>query len=195
MQDFNDAGPQRLFDVIPANTVATLQITVRAGSAGDGGWLRRSKDGGSEGLDLEFAVVHGEYAKRKLWTLLTLGGTTNGHAEAARISREKIRAILESARGIRPDDKSEAAAEGRRIANYGELNNMRFIGRIGVEPARNSFKAKNTLDEVITPDRTDWHHVEQVAVEQAVKESTAPSTAAAKPASTPAKIERPRWAS
>jgi hypothetical protein len=181
--------------VIPANTVATLQITVRPGNAGDGGWLRRSKDGASEGLDLEFTVVDGEYAKRKLWMLLTLGGITAGHAEAARISREKLRAILESARGIRPNDKSESAAEGRRIANYYELNNMRFIARIGVDPPRHGFKAKNTIEEVITPDRTDWHHVEQVAVEQAVKESTAPSTAAAKPASTPAKIERPRWAS
>jgi hypothetical protein len=106
MQDFNDAGPQRLFDVIPANTVVTVQITVRPGNAGDGGWLRRSRDGGSEGLDLELAVVDGEYARRKLWLWLTLGGTTAGHAEAARISREKLRAILESARGIRPDDKS-----------------------------------------------------------------------------------------
>ena len=191
MQDFNDAGPQRLFDLIPANTVVTVQIFVRPGSVGDGGWLRRSKDGGSEGLDLEFTVVDKEYAKRKLWMLLTLGGTTEGHSEAGRISREKLRAILESARGIRPDDNSEAAAQARRIADYGELNNMRFIARIGVEPARNGFKAKNTLEEVITPDRTDWHHVEQVVVHQAAKESAARSGEAAKPALAPAKIERP----
>jgi hypothetical protein len=72
---------------------------------------------------------------------------------------------------------------------------MRFIARIGVEPARNNFKAKNTLEEVITPDRTDWHHVEQAAAHQAAKDSVAPATEAAKPSLAPAKIERPRWAS
>jgi hypothetical protein len=195
MEDFNTASPQRSFDVVPANTIATLQITVRPGNIGNAGWLRRSKDGLSEALDLELTVVHGEYAKRKVWTLLTLKGTTDGHSEAARISQSKIRAILESARGVRPDDTSEAAVQARRIADYGELNNLRFIARIGVEPARSGFKAKNTLEEIITPDRADWHHVEQIAVEQAARESTALSNAAAKPANSPAKIERPRWAS
>jgi len=195
MEDFNTASPQRSFEVIPANTIATLQITVRPGNAGTGGWLRRSKDGLSEALDLELTVVHGEFAKRKVWTLFTLRGTTDGHAEAARISQSKIRAILESARGVRPDDTSEAAVQARRIADYGELNNLRFIARIGVEPARSGFKAKNTLEEVITPDRTDWHHVEQVAAHQPAKDSVAPASEAAKPASMPAKIERPRWAS
>jgi len=193
MPDFNTAGPQRSFDVIPANTVATLQITVRPGHAGDGGWLRRSKDGSSEGLDLEFTVVHGEHAKRKFWALLTLSGTTDGHAEAARISQSKIRAMLESARGVRPDDMSEVAVKARWIADYGELNNLRFIGRIGVQPPQNGYKAKNVLDEVITPDRTDWQAIEQVAFEQAAEESAA--TAAKPSASAPAKIERPAWAS
>jgi len=193
MEDFNTASPQRSFEVIPANTIATLQITVRPGNAGAGGWLRRSKDGLSEALDLELTVVQGEYAKRKVWPLLTLSGTTDGHAEAARISQSKIRAILESARGVQPDDKSEAAVHARRIADYGELNNLRFIARIGVEPAKSGFKAKNTLEEVITPDRMDWYHVEQVVAHQATKESAARSSEAAKPA--PAMIERPRWAS
>jgi hypothetical protein len=67
MEDFNTAGPQRSFEVIPANTIATLQITVRPGHAGDDGNLRRSKDGSSEGLDLEFTVVGGPYAMRKFW--------------------------------------------------------------------------------------------------------------------------------
>jgi hypothetical protein len=187
MQDFNDAGQQRLFDVIPANTIATVQISVRAGNAGEDGWLRRSKDGTSEALDLELTVVDGEYARRKLWALLTLKGTTDGHAEAGRISREKIRAILESARGIRPDDKSEAAVQARRITSWGELNHMRFIARLGIEPAKGTFKAKNTIEEVITPDRRDWQRIEQPA------KQAASASIVAKPASTPAPIARPQW--
>jgi hypothetical protein len=57
--DFNDANPQRAFDVIPAGTVATLQMAVRPGNSGEGDLLRRSNDGNSEGLDCEFTVVEG----------------------------------------------------------------------------------------------------------------------------------------
>src|SRR6516165_8444135 len=72
--DFNDADTQRNFDVIPHGTIATVRMTVRPGSAGEGGWLRRSKDGGSEALDCEFVVLDGPFAKRKFWTLFTIAG-------------------------------------------------------------------------------------------------------------------------
>ena len=187
--DFNGADPQRTFDVIPDNTVATLQVKVRPGQAGEDGWLKRSKAGDSEALDLELSVVDGPYAKRKVWMLLTLSGVTEGHAEAGRISRSRLRAMLESARGVQPDDTSEAAAQARRIASYGELDGLCFIGRIGVEPPKGNYKAKNVLDEVVTPDRTGWH-----PIEQSPRPATpAPTTVAAK-ADTVAKIERPAWA-
>jgi hypothetical protein len=188
MEDFNNADPQRQFDVIPADTIVTLQIKVRPGNAGEGGLLTPSKDGSSEGLDLEYTVVDGKYAKRKLFERLTLQGLTQGHAEAARISQSKIRAILECVRGIRPDDKSESATQARRITGYGELDGMRFIGRVGVEPPRNGYPTKNRIVEVLTPERKDWHHVEQVA-----KPTATPATTA-RPASTPTAIDRPAWA-
>ena len=184
--DFNDAETQRNFDVIPDGTIATVRTTVRPGSAGDGGWLRRSKDGGSEALDCEFVVLDGPFAKRKFWTLFTIAGTTSGHAEAANISAGKLRAILESARGIKPDDTSDAAKQARRIGSYGDLNGLSFIARIGVEPPQNGYKAKNRLDHVVTPDEKAWHLVTQEPV-------AAPSAAPAKPASTPARINRPDW--
>ena len=107
-----------------------------------------------------------------------------GHAEAGRISGERLRAILESARGIRPDDNSDAAKEARRIASYGDLDGLCFVCRIGVEPAQNGYKAKNRLDYVITPDQTAWHPVTQ-------DPRPAASPAAAASTSAPAKIERP----
>jgi len=182
--DFNDADTQRNFDVIPHGTIATVRMTVRPGSAGEGGWLRRSKDGGSEALDCEFVVLDGPFAKRKFWTLFTIAGTTPGHGEAANISAGKLRAILESARGIMPDDTSDAAKEARRIGSYGDLNGLSFIARVGVEPPQNGYKAKNRLDHVVTPDEKAWHPVTQE-----------PVATPAKPASSPAKIERPQWAS
>ena len=87
--DFNSAGEQRSFDVIPANTIVTLQMTITPGGAGEDGWLKQSADGASKGLDCEFVVVtEGAYHKRKLWHWFTIEGTKPGHAEAGEISRK-----------------------------------------------------------------------------------------------------------
>jgi hypothetical protein len=127
--DLNDAGPQRSFDLIPAGTVASVQMTIRPGGIGEDGWLKRSNDGGAEMLDCEFVIVDGEFAKRKIWQLLLLSGTTDGHATAAEISRAFLRGVLESARNIKPNDVS-AEAYDRRKAGFADFNGMRFIARL-----------------------------------------------------------------
>ena len=190
--DFNSAPAQRSFDMIPDDTIAVLHMHIRPGGAGEGGLLKRSKNGDSEGLDAEFTVVEGEYAKRKFWTWFTLTGTTDGHAKAAEISAAKLRAILESARGVSPDDITPAALQARRVESFADFNNIRFIARIGVEPPENGFKAKNVLAEVVTPNRVGWRAVEQVAAHRAsATTSAAPATTAAAPAGT---VKRPPWA-
>jgi len=140
--DFNDAGAQRSFAVIPAHTNCVLQITIHPGGGGDDGWLTDASDQASQGLDCEFTVVEGEYAKRKLWQRFTLEGTKPNHAEAGRISRNTIRAMIESARGIRPDDASDEAKAKRKLAGWGDLNGLRFMARLGVKPPEGNFPAK-----------------------------------------------------
>jgi hypothetical protein len=184
--DFNTAGEQR--DVIPANTIVTLQLKIKPGGAGDNGWLTRAQDGASEGLDCELTVVDDEYAKRKVFTRLTLQGTTDGHAEAAQISRNTLRAIIESARGILPADKSEAAQEKRKLGGWQELDGIRFIAKLGVRPARDGWAAKNTILEVITPERQSWRQVEQVAMSSAAS----PAASNAQPPANA--VGRPQWA-
>jgi hypothetical protein len=188
--DYNDAGEQKNFDVIPAGTIATVQMKLRRGGAGEGGWLKRSKDGNSEALDPEFLVLDGPFARRKFWTLMTVQGTTAGHAEAGAITASRIRAILESARGVRPDDKSDAAKQARRIDTYGDLDALAFVAKIGVEAARDNYQAKNVLLAAVTPDMRDWHPVEQAAKAPSSAGGSGPA-----PAAIPAKIERPKWAS
>jgi hypothetical protein len=161
MADFNSAGAQRSFDTIPDGTIAVVQINVRPGNAGEGGLFRRSKTGEAEGLDAEFTVVEGEYSKRKFWGFLITGGTTDGHVQAADITTRRLRAILESVRGIKPTDVSETA-KAARVAEYADFDGMRFMAKIGVEPANNGYKAKNFLAEVVTPDKKEWHPIEQV---------------------------------
>ena len=155
--DYNAAGEQRSFDLIPDRTIVTARLTIRQGGAGDDGCLTRSKDGMSEALDCELVVLDGPHAKRKFWDRMLVAGTTPGHQEAAEITGRRIRAILESARGIRPDDTGEAAKQLRRINNYGDLDGLAFMVRVGIEPASGNFKSKNSILEVITPERTDWH--------------------------------------
>ena len=191
--DFNTAGEQRSFDVIPANTICTLELKIRPGGAGDGGWLRRAKDDASEGLDCEFVVVDGPYTNRRLWQLYTLSGTTPKHAEAGEISRNTLRAMLESARGIKPSDTSDAAKAARSVSGWQDFDGLRFVVRLGVRPPQDGYAAKNTILEVITPDRQAWKQPEQLATKptdrgNAGTRSTSPTTPPANA------IARPQWA-
>lgn len=186
MTDFNTAGEQKTFDVIPDRTIVPVQLTVRPGNVGEGGWLTRSKDGASEGLDCEFIVTEGEYVKGKFWSRLTIAGTTPNHAEAGEITKRTLRAILEAARGIKPADQSEAAKKAR-VAEYGDFDGLRFLVRVGVSPAANGYPAKNVIREVITPDKREWHSIEQV-----VRDNTAVTAGA--DAAIAAAIGKPEWA-
>jgi hypothetical protein len=198
MLDFNDAGPQNSFDVIPDGTVVVLQATVKPGGAGQGGWTTPASTakGNSEGLDLELTVVDGEHAKRKIFVRLTISGTGEGHRTAAGISHKTLCAILESARGIRPDDETEAAKQARRVASYGDFNGLRFIARLGVLPPKDGYKAKNTIDLIITPDMPDYQQPQQVAVaaSSGTGATAAPTQGKTTGATGGGEIARPQWA-
>jgi hypothetical protein len=147
--------------------------------------LKRSKNSEAEGIDAEFTVAEGEHAKRKFWSFMVVSGTTDGHAQAADITTRRLRAILESARGIKPTDVSETAKQARCATSYSDFDGMRFLCRIDVEPARGEYKAKKILDEIITPDRKEWRPIEQEAK---------PAADATKYAGNMTTIEKPVWA-
>jgi hypothetical protein len=191
MMDFNNAPEQREGGLIPEETIAVVHMTIRPGNAGEGGWLKRSKDGSSNGIDAEFTVVEGQHAKRKFWKLFTVEGSTEGHAKAAEISASQLRAILESARGVRPDDDSDAAKAARRVSSWGDFDGIRFVAKIGIEPGKDGYKPKNTLDAAITPDRKAWVKVEQVVKGAG---SMQPIGAIAQSVVQNAKPSKPSWA-
>jgi hypothetical protein len=181
--DYNNASTQG-FDVIPDGTIVVAQMNIRPGGTGEDGLLKLSKDGACEMLDCELTIVEGEHTKRKFWELMVLSGTTDGQKQAADISRNKLRKILECTRGIKPEDASEAA-KAARVAELGDFDGLRFMCKLGVEPATEKFKAKNILLDVITPDNKAWHAIEQQ-----------PKTAKAKKGTdnAPVPIEKPNWA-
>lgn len=163
MFDFNNADKQREFDTMPDGTIVPVHLTLRPGGAGDGNWLKRSRNGDCLMLDCEFTVIDGEFAKRKFWSLMTVEGETEGQQRAADISRSRLRGMLESAKGIEPSDESETAQAARRVTSFGDFDGLRFWVKVGYESPKDNYKAKNTLAAIITPDKKEWSKLEQVA--------------------------------
>lgn len=193
--DFNSASEQRSGELIPDGTIAPVHLTIRPGNSGEGGWLKRSKAGDSSSLDCEFTITEGPHAKRKFWSLFTMEGTTERHQKAADISASRIRAILESAYGIRPDDESENAKSRRRLSSWGDLDGVRFLAKIGIEKGKDGYPDKNRLAEVITPDRKQWAKIEQPARQQGFQQVGAAAANVAQQASSGAASSKPAWAS
>ena len=194
--DYTDAPPPQ-FELIPQGTIATVALHIRPGNAGEGGLLKRSRDGGCEMLDIEFTVTDGPFKGRKFWQNMVLAGTTDGHAKAVDISRGTLKAILDSALGLHPDDKSPQAHAARTV-ELKQFEGMTFVAKIGQEKGgpRNdggggNYDDKNILAGVITPDRKEWHPVEQPPPFNGGSGATSSSTP---PPSAPP-VQRPGWAS
>ena len=111
--DFNDVQQQH-FDLIPKGTLARVRMTLKPGGFDDpaqgwtGGYATQSFETGSVYLAAEFVVLEGEYARRKLWSNIGLHskkGPTWGQ-----MGRSFIRAALNSARNVHPQDNSPQAA-------------------------------------------------------------------------------------
>src|SRR6516164_8191817 len=129
--DYSDAPPPQ-FEVIPHGTTATLVLHIPAGDVGEDGLLTRSKDGGCEMLVSELTIADGPYKGRKLFERWILTGTTDGHARSADINRSTLKAILDSALGLKPDDLSPQARAARTVS-LRQFEGMTFIAKIGVE--------------------------------------------------------------
>jgi hypothetical protein len=181
--DFNDAPSQQNFDLIPDKTAAVVQMRIEEGGAGGDGLLTRASTG-ADMLKCELVVVEGKYTNRKLWANMVVFGPTKGHEDAADITRGRLRAILESARGIKPADMSETAKRARQTTSYADFNGIRFWALIGIEPAKGDYRAKNILLSAVTPDQPGWSAVQQT--EQPLMHSV--------PADPNKAIVKPKWA-
>jgi hypothetical protein len=202
MYDYTDAPPSRDIGLIPRDVIATLVLHILAGGVGEDGMLKRSAKGDCEMLALELTVAFGTYKGRKIWEYLILEGITDGHAQAIKISRGILRAILDSALGLKPEDVSPQARAARTVS-LKQFEGMTFIGKIGIEkggPKKDStgkltgenWDDKNILAAVITPDRKEWRPSEQPPPFNGGGGGAAASGA---PPSSAPPIARPGWAS
>jgi hypothetical protein len=193
--DYTDAPPPS-FELIPDGTVATVSLHIRPGNVGEDGLLKRNKAGDAEMLDTEYTVIDGPFKGRKFWNNLLLVGTTDGQKKMAAGNLGVLKAILDSALGLKPNDVS-AQARAARTVSVKTFEGMCFIAKIGVEKggpkndgSGTNWADKNILASVVTPDKTDWHPVEQPPPFNGGSSGSSSST----PSTPAAPVGRPDWA-
>lgn len=203
--DYNDAEQQQSFDLIPKGTLVKVRMTIKPGGHDNpaqgwtGGYATESFDTGSIYLNCEFVVLEGEYAKRKLWSLI---GLHSPKGEAwGNMGRSFIRAVLNSAMNVHPQDNSPQAQAARRIADFSALDGIVFVARVDIEKDAKG-EGKNVVKQVIEPDQKDYARIMGVASKATPGGGStgAPATqstpsASASPAQKPAIPAKPSWAS
>lgn len=188
--DFNSADDQNSFDLIPKGTLVKVRMTIRPGGYDDasqgwtGGYATQSNTTGSIYLNCEFVVLDGPYAKRKMWSLIGLHSPKG--PEWANMGRAFIKGILNSARGLHPQDNTPQTQQARRIQGFSDLDGIEFVAKVEMEKDQNG-DDKNVVKTAITPDSKDYAAV----MGRVTSQPTAP---ASKPATTAAPSGRPSWA-
>jgi hypothetical protein len=204
--DFNDAQSQQSgFDLIPRGTLVPVRMTLKPGGYDDpaqgwiGGYATESFETGSIYLTAEFVVTGGEHAKRKLWSnigLFSRKGPTWGQ-----MGRSFIRAVLNSARNVHPQDNSPQAATARRIQGFHELDGIEFLARVDVEKDAHGMD-RNVIKLAVEPDHPDYAALMGVPPKNtsgggtsgAPAQATPPYAAAPMPPSRTPVTGKPTWA-
>jgi hypothetical protein len=189
--DYTDAPPV----LIPDGTIATVSIHIRPAGVGEDGMLKRSSNGECEMLDCEFTLLDGIYKGRKFWHNLFLAGTTDGQKKMVASHLGLLKAIIDSALGLMPNDVS-AEARAARTVSIKWFDGKSFIAKIGEEkggPKKDggNYPDKNVLAGAITRDKSGWHPIEQPPPFNGGGGGAAAPTPSAPAA---ASVERPKWA-
>ncbi len=154
--DFNDAKTN--INLIPKGTLVKVRLTIRPGGFDDPsqGWTGGYATRGSTGavyLNGEFTVTEGEYARRKIFTLIGLYSPKG--PDWTNMGRSFVRGMLNSARGISDKDMSPEAQTARRIGGFADLDGIEFVARIDVGTDANG-DDKNEIRSAVTPDHKDY---------------------------------------
>ena len=153
MIDFNTAELQNSFELIPVNTLAKARLILKPGNDPIEQFITRSKNGDAAYLNCEFVILEGKYAKRKIFDKIGI----EGNERWLNMGKARIRAILESAKGINPKDTSETAVEARKINSFEELNYLDVVIKIGVEHDNiGQYQDKNKILAIITPEHASY---------------------------------------
>lgn len=198
--DFNSAEEQQSYDLIPKGTIVPVRMTIKPGGFDDpsmgwtGGYAKRNDTTGSIYLDCEFVITAGQYAKRKVWSLIGLHSPKG--PEWSNMGRSFVKAILNSARGIDPKDNSPEAQNKRRISGFADLDGIEFLAKIDVgKDGRDD--DKNEIRTAVTPDSKDYQGFAAAgghAMPQNQQSYSPPAQNQQQSAPAPADPNKPSWA-
>jgi hypothetical protein len=167
--DLNKAEPQRDRTLIPPN-VYWLMIAIRRGNSGADGALKTAKNQRSLMLELDYTVVGGDHAGKKFrdWITVEYDETDDpilppiiperleDFRTSVRMGLTKLRAMIDSAYALQPNDESEDACAKRRLNSYLDINGLIFCAQVDERPGSGGYDPSNIIDFVITPDLPDW---------------------------------------
>jgi hypothetical protein len=154
--DFNDARQNA--NLIPKGIIARVRLTIRPGGFSDpaqgwtGGYAKRGASGAVY-LDVEYTVLEGQYARRKIWSMIGLYSPKG--PDWGNMGRSFVRGVLNSARGLSDKDNSPEAQNARRISGLGDLDGLEFVARIDVGTDSNG-EDKNDIRQAVTRDHKEY---------------------------------------
>ena len=159
-KDFNDAAEPMGFGIIPKNTLVKAYMEIKRGGYDDvsqdwtDGYVTRNAKTGSAYLDCKFVVMTGEYAKRQIWHMIGLHSAKSD--EWANMGRTFIKSLLNSAKGLQPNDMSDAARQARTTNNgFADLDGINCVIRLGVETDSYD-NERNRVSNVVMADDKDY---------------------------------------
>lgn len=154
--NFNDAEDQMSYELIPNKTIAKVRLLLKKGNhitdEFTDGYATLSKAGTSIYLACEFVVLSGQYENRKVWS--NIGLYSDNSPKFAQIGRTMIKAILDSAHGLHPADKSPKAEKLRIIKSFADLDNLICVAEITIDDRDN--KPRNEIKTILTPDHAEY---------------------------------------
>ncbi|PCJ68230.1 MAG: hypothetical protein COA62_15820 [Rhodobiaceae bacterium] len=161
--DFNSAEKQDDGNTIPSGTIAPLSIAIERGGYTDPAEGLTNGIGTISGanavyLNCKFTVLAGPYAGRVFFDLIGLHSTKG--PKWADMGRKTVRGILESSRGVHPDDQSQEANNARSLhtESYEELDGIEFLGLIKEEEGEDGYGDKNKLSKPVTMNQKRYFH-------------------------------------
>jgi hypothetical protein len=149
--NFNDAEKQVSYELIPHKTITKVRLLIKKGNhiteEFTDGWATLSKAKTSIYLACEFVVLSEEYEHRKVWG--NIGLHSDNSPKFADIGRSMIKAILDSAHGLHPADKSPEAEKMRTINSFADLHGLACVAEITINDKGE--QARNEIKTFITP--------------------------------------------
>jgi hypothetical protein len=203
MLDFNDAGPQRLGDLVPDGTYCTLRLTIRPGGdtspdfEADGAIFKNSTRSDAVMLECEFTILPtSPHARRKVFQNFVIRGGKlgeDGISKGWTITQETMLAMINSALGLDPTDRSDAVKAKRNLRGFRDLDGIEFIAKIGIkrgDPTSDGgvYPDKNIIARVIEPNEPQWAKVRAGEIPPPARSSRPAAPQAAAPAQ-----PKPAW--